>query len=233
MADRIGIIVNGATGRMAKIQHLINYHYMLEQIVAPVAAAANRPRIPNSRLLWPSWNYRVKEGGGIIFDMMPHCLVCLGANYIETALGRSGPTLSRRCGRCLLRNTPAEGWHYRANHVLVVRASGSWRSMASGAPPSPASTIVGSSHAWRRRRRNGVSMRRGRSISTPIGSACRRPNPYVNAFRRQWELFLRRVAEGSLFPWNLQADAAGVQLAELSLQRWQERKWIDVPHVEA
>ena len=57
--------------------------------------------------------------------------------------------------------------------------------------------------------------------------------PYVNAFRRQWELFLRRVAEGSLFPWNLQADAAGVQLAELSLQRWQERKWIDVPHVEA
>lgn len=176
MADRIGIIVNGATGRMAKIQHLINYHYMLEQIVAPVAAAANRPRIPNSRLLWPSWNYRVKEGGGIIFDMMPHCLVCLGANYIETALGRSGPTLSRRCGRCLLRNTPAEGWHYRANHVLVVRASGSWRSMASGAPPSPASTIVGSSHAWRRRRRNGVSMRRGRSISTPIGSACRRPN---------------------------------------------------------
>jgi hypothetical protein len=44
---------------------------------------------------------------------------------------------------------------------------------------------------------------------------------------------LRRVAEGSLFPWNLQADAAGVQLAELSLQRWQERKWIDVPHVEA
>ena len=51
MADRIGIIVNGATGRMAKNQHLINYHYMLEQIVAPVAAAANRPRIPNSRLL--------------------------------------------------------------------------------------------------------------------------------------------------------------------------------------
>jgi hypothetical protein len=50
MPDRIGIIVNGATGRMEN-QHLINYHYMLEQIVAPVAAAANRPRIPNSRLL--------------------------------------------------------------------------------------------------------------------------------------------------------------------------------------
>jgi hypothetical protein len=79
MADRIGIIVNGATGRMAKIQHLINYHYMLEQIVAPVAAAANRPRIPNSRLLSGPMEYRVKEGGGIIFDMMPHCLVCLGA----------------------------------------------------------------------------------------------------------------------------------------------------------
>jgi len=47
------------------------------------------------------------------------------------------------------------------------------------------------------------------------------------------ELFLRHVAEGSPFPWNLQAAAAGVQLAELSLQSRQERKWIDVPHVEA
>jgi hypothetical protein len=41
--------------------------------------------------------------------------------------------------------------------------------------------------------------------------------PYVNAFRRQWERFLRHVAEGSPFKWNLQAAAAGVQLAELSL----------------
>jgi len=38
--------------------------------------------------------------------------------------------------------------------------------------------------------------------------------PYRNAFRTQWELFLKHVVEGGEFPWNLRAAAAGVQYAE-------------------
>ncbi|MGH6912780.1 MAG: Gfo/Idh/MocA family oxidoreductase, partial [Geminicoccales bacterium] len=50
--------------------------------------------------------------------------------------------------------------------------------------------------------------------------------PYVNAFRAQWELFLRHVAEGSPFPWNLVQGARGVRLAELALASWHERCWV-------
>ncbi len=57
--------------------------------------------------------------------------------------------------------------------------------------------------------------------------------PYPNGFRAQWEQFLRYVAgETSSFPWNLEAGARGVQLAEAGLRSWRERRWIDLPALE-
>jgi hypothetical protein len=35
------------------------------------------------------------------------------------------------------------------------------------------------------------------------------------------------------FPWDLHAAAKGVQLAELGYRSWQERRWLDVPPLEA
>ena len=56
---------------------------------------------------------------------------------------------------------------------------------------------------------------------------------YPNGFRAEWELFLRYLAgETSEFPWNLEAGARGVQLAEAGLQSWRERRWIDLPALE-
>jgi hypothetical protein len=52
---------------------------------------------------------------------------------------------------------------------------------------------------------------------------------YGNAFKVQWELFLKHVVTGSPFPWNLREGAKGVQLAELGLRSWAERRWLDVP----
>jgi predicted dehydrogenase len=51
----------------------------------------------------------------------------------------------------------------------------------------------------------------------------------TNAFRTQWELFLLHVADGRPFPWTLLEGARGVQLAELGLKSWKERRWVDVP----
>jgi predicted dehydrogenase len=50
-----------------------------------------------------------------------------------------------------------------------------------------------------------------------------------NAFKVQWELFLRHVVKDEPFPWSLREGAKGVQLAELGLQSWAERRWLDVP----
>jgi predicted dehydrogenase len=56
---------------------------------------------------------------------------------------------------------------------------------------------------------------------------------YPNGFRAQWELFLRHlVGELPEFPWNLEAGARGVQLAEAGLRSWHERRWVDLPDLQ-
>jgi predicted dehydrogenase len=54
-------------------------------------------------------------------------------------------------------------------------------------------------------------------------------DPADNAFKVQWELFLKHVAEDAPFRWSLLEGAKGVQLAELGLASWQKRCWVDVP----
>ena len=51
---------------------------------------------------------------------------------------------------------------------------------------------------------------------------------YENAFKAQWELFLRHVALDEPFRWGLKEGAKGVQLAELGMESWKRRAWIDV-----
>ena len=51
---------------------------------------------------------------------------------------------------------------------------------------------------------------------------------YENAFKIQWEKFLRHVALDEEFPWDLMEGAKGVQLAELGIKSWEERKWMEV-----
>ena len=51
---------------------------------------------------------------------------------------------------------------------------------------------------------------------------------FDNAFKAQWELFLKHVVTDVPFPWDLQEGAKGVQLAEMGLKSWDERKWIEV-----
>ena len=52
---------------------------------------------------------------------------------------------------------------------------------------------------------------------------------FDNAFKVQWELFLKHVARDEPFRWDFLEVARGVQLAELGLRSWQERRWLDIP----
>ena len=52
---------------------------------------------------------------------------------------------------------------------------------------------------------------------------------FDNAFKTQWELFLKHVVLDNTFPWNMKEGAKGVQLADLALKSWATRKWLDVP----
>ena len=46
---------------------------------------------------------------------------------------------------------------------------------------------------------------------------------YDNAFKVEWELFIRHLFDGTPFRWNLLEGAKGVQLAELGLKSWTAR----------
>ena len=48
----------------------------------------------------------------------------------------------------------------------------------------------------------------------------------------QWENFIRHVIEDAPWKYDLLSGAKGVQLAELGLQSWSERRWLDVPEIE-
>jgi hypothetical protein len=56
---------------------------------------------------------------------------------------------------------------------------------------------------------------------------------YDNAFKVQWELFLRHVVKDDPFRWTLLEAAKGVQLAEKGIESWQKRQWVDVPELRA
>ncbi|HQE27330.1 MAG TPA: gfo/Idh/MocA family oxidoreductase, partial [Phycisphaerae bacterium] len=54
---------------------------------------------------------------------------------------------------------------------------------------------------------------------------------YDNAFKVQWELFLKHVVKGTPFRWNLLEGAKGVQLAEKGLESWAKRCWVTLPEL--
>jgi predicted dehydrogenase len=52
---------------------------------------------------------------------------------------------------------------------------------------------------------------------------------FDNGFKTEWEMFIRSLYDDEPFGWNLEEGAKGVQLADLAMQSWKERRWIDVP----
>src|SRR5258707_1048117 len=57
--------------------------------------------------------------------------------------------------------------------------------------------------------------------------------PYDNAFKAEWELFIRHVCEDMPFKWNLLEGAKGLQLVDCALKSWRWRRWVDVPRLKA
>jgi hypothetical protein len=55
---------------------------------------------------------------------------------------------------------------------------------------------------------------------------------FDNAFKVEWELFLRHVVKDEPFRWNLLEAAKGVQLAEAGLKSWQKRCWVDIKLIQ-
>mgnify|MGYP005852068189 CR=1 FL=1 len=204
---------------------------------------AGDPVIPQR----PSWNYRKEEGGGIIFDMLCHwryvldnlfgevkAVSCLGAIHIKKRRDEAGQlyetTAEDACYSTfeLDRGVVA---HFNSSWCVRVRRDDLLTIQVDGARGS---AVAGLRDCWIQH--YGATPRPvwNPDIESPIKyfdgwQPVPEQQQFDNAFKAQWELFLRHVVADKPFRWSLLEGAKGVQLAEKGMESWRKRAWVDVP----
>lgn len=199
------------------------------------------------KLQRPSWNYRKEEDGGIIIDMLCHwqyviqnlfgdikSLTCLGATHIPTRWDEAGKPYKCTADDSAYATFELvngiichfnSSWDVRVDRddLLTLQVDGTHGSAVAGLRGCKAQALAATPRCvWNPDIDSPINYKAG---WTPVPDQ----GPYDNAFKVQWELFLKHVVTGSPFPWSLHEGAKGVQLAELGLASWAQRKWVDVP----
>jgi predicted dehydrogenase len=195
----------------------------------------------------PSWNYRAEDGGGIIVDMLCHwryvvdnlfgnvtSVSCLGATHIDHRIDEEG-----RRYKCTADDSAYTTMMTDKNIVCHFNSSWCVRVRRDDLLTLQVDGTNGSAVAGLRdcRVQHGATTPKpvwNPDIDSPIDflggwSGVPTNQVYDNAFKAQWELFLKHVVLGGEFRWNLREAAKGVQLAELGIESWRQRRWVDVP----
>jgi len=198
----------------------------------------------------PSWNYRKEDGGGIILDMFAHwrylldhtfgevgAVQCTGATHIPERVDEDGRRYAATADDAAYATFVLAG----RDGDIVAQFNSSWavRVYRDDLLQIQVDGTLGSAVAGLRGCKTQSRAETLRPVWNPDG-----PNPFDfydhwrevpdsgdvgNAFKAQWEMFLRHVAADEPFPHDFVEGAKGVQLAELGMQSWAERRWIDVP----
>ncbi|OCF45344.1 hypothetical protein I317_00867 [Kwoniella heveanensis CBS 569] len=199
----------------------------------------------------PSWNYRKEDDGGIIVDMLCHwryvihnlfgpikTFTCLGATHIPERVDEQGKKYKCTADDAAYATFELENGvivHFnsswttrpRRDDLLTIQVDGSEGSAVAtlrdcvvqhaSATPRPTwnpdvPATIDHFAAWTR---------------VPDWQVC------DNAFKVQWEMFLRHVVKDEPWRYDLLEGARGVQLTELGLKSWEERRWVDVPELKS
>ncbi|MGI8960718.1 MAG: Gfo/Idh/MocA family protein [Bryobacteraceae bacterium] len=195
----------------------------------------------------PSWNYRKEAGGGIILDMLCHwryvldslfgtvkAVSCHGATHIPERRDESGNTYSCTADDSACATFELEGGivaHFNCSWSTRVRRDDLLTIQVDG---TQGSAVVGLRDCWIQSYAatpRPVWNPDVPSVLNYFDTWQKVPEqmPFDNAFKRQWELFLRHIIKDEPFRWDLYEGAKGVQLAEKGLESWQKRCWIDLP----
>lgn len=194
----------------------------------------------------PSWNYRKEDDGGIIVDMLCHwryvldnlfgevkAVSCLGATHIPERVDEQGRKYQCTADDSAYSTFELEGGviaHFNSSWTVRVRRDDLLSVQVDG---THGSAVAGLRECWTQHYGNTPKPTWNPDIPQPIdffGGWAKVPEQetHDNAFKIQWELFLRHVILDEAFPWTLLQGAKGVQLAELGLQSWAERRWLPV-----
>ncbi|CAB3781836.1 Gfo/Idh/MocA family protein [Pararobbsia alpina] len=199
----------------------------------------------------PSWNYRKKDGGGIILDMLCHwryvldnlfgkvkAVSCLGATHIAQRVDENGQTYAADADDAAYATFELEG-----GAIAQINSSWTTRVKREDLVTFHVDGTLGSAVAGLTRCHTQHRVNTPRPVWNPdqpqtMDFASQwEPVPdnqvYDNGFKIQWEDFIRHVVAGTPWRFDLMEGAKGVQLAELGLKSWAERRWLDVPSLEA
>jgi predicted dehydrogenase len=200
--------------------------------------------IPSQR---PSWNYKKEEDGGIIMDMLCHwqylleklfgkilAVSCLGATHIPERVDERGQTYACTAEDAAYSTFLLEGdiiAHFNSSWTTRVRRDDLLTVHVDG---TRGSAVAGLRKCYLQSYENTPRPVWNPDVEQPIRflenwEEVGAGEEYDNAFKVQWELFLKHVVAGEPFPWDLMAGAKGVQLAEKGLESWEKRKWIEIP----
>ena len=197
----------------------------------------------------PSWNYRDEDGGGMMIDMFCHwryvidnifgpvkSLVAHGSVDLPERRNEAGEVFKATAddsayAMFLLEDGTMvqfnSSWctRVRRDDLLTVQVDGDKGSAVAGLREVVVQSAAETPKpVWNPDIKQPIDFMGG---WTPV------PNniEYENAFKIQWEDFLKHVVLDTPWRYSLMEGAKGVQLAELGMQSWKERRWVDVPEL--
>jgi predicted dehydrogenase len=197
----------------------------------------------------PSWNYKQATGGGLILDMFAHW------RYIFDRLLGPIAAVSCHCATLQPRRIDESGRPYEVDvedHAFALfeleggipaQIASSWanRVKRDDLLQIQVDGTAGSAVAGLHRCFVQPAVATPRPFFSP-----EQPQPmnfdeqwqelpdlepFENGYRAGWELFLRHVADGAVFPAPLIEGAKSVQLAEACYRSHRERRWVDLPNL--
>jgi predicted dehydrogenase len=198
----------------------------------------------------PSWNYRKEDDGGIIMDMLCHWryvldnmfgkvkgVFCLGATHIPERIDEQGKAYACTAEDAAYATFELEGdvvAHFNSSWTTRVRRDDLLTLHVDG---TRGSAVAGLRNCWAQTYEETPKPVWNPDIPSPIDffedwKEVYPGEDFDNAFKAQWELFLRHVVADEPFQWDLLEGAKGVQLAEKGLESWALKKWVAVPELE-
>jgi predicted dehydrogenase len=194
----------------------------------------------------PSWNYRKEDDGGIIVDMLCHwryvldnvfgkvkAVSCLGATHIDKRVDENGKEYDCTADDSAYATFELEGGiiaHFNSSWTVRVRRDDLLTLQVDG---TKGSAVAGLRECYTQHYGNTPKPVWNPDIPQTIDffsgwSKVPDQESYDNAFKIQWELFLRHVVKDEPFPWTLLEGARGVQLAEKGIESWEKRCWVEI-----
>ncbi len=197
----------------------------------------------------PSWNYRKEDDGGIILDMLCHwryvldnlfgkvkSVSCKGATHIAERVDEQGKPYVCTADDAAYATFELENGiiaHFNSSWTTRVRRDDLLTLQVDG---TKGSAVAGLRECWTQHYGNTPKPVWNPDIPQPINfyegwNKVPGQEVHDNAFKAQWELFLRHVVLDEPFPWNMLEGAKGVQLAEKGLESWAKRAWVDLENL--